>query len=73
MEAETALVRTDGGIELHAVTEVSLHLTLVIDPCYAECEDAIRLHHSLHNLSLLELGVLVVHLFNRLQNLLNSL
>jgi hypothetical protein len=39
MEAHTALVRADGGIELDAVAVVHLYLTLVIHPGDAE-EDA---------------------------------
>ena len=73
METKASFIRAYRRIELNAVTEVGLYLTLVIDPRYAEREDTIRFHHSLHDLSLLELGVLVVHLFNRLQYLLNRL
>ena len=73
MKTQTAFVRTDGAIELHAVTEVGLHFALIINPCHAEGEDTIRLDHALHDLRSLKLGVLVIHLFNRLEHLLYGL
>ncbi len=73
VETESAFVRADRAIELHAIAEVGLHLTLVVNPCHTEREDTIGLDHSLHDLRFLEFGVLVVHLFNRLQYLLNRL
>ena len=73
VETKTAFVRANGAVELHAVTQVGLHLTLIIDPRDAEREDAIGLDHALHDLRLLKFGVLIVHLFNRLQYLLNRL
>ena len=73
MEAETALIGTDGTVELDAVTGVGLHLTLVVNPGYAEGEDTVRLYQTLHNLGLLKLGMLVVHILDGFQNFLNSL
>ena len=40
VETESALVRTDGGVELHAVADVDLHFAFVIDPGHAESDDA---------------------------------
>ena len=73
VETQTAFVRTDSGVELHAVTEVRLHFALVINPRHAEREDTVGFNHTLHDLSCLKLGVLVVHLFNRLQHFLYCL
>ncbi len=73
METQTAFVRADSAVELNAVTEVRLYFALVIYPCDAEGEDTVRFDHSLHDFRLFKFGVLVVHLFNRLQNLLYRL
>ena len=73
METETAFVRTDSRIELHTIAEVGLHLTLVVNPCNTESEDTIGLYHTLHNLRLFKLRMLIVNLFDRLENLLNGL
>ena len=36
MEPQTALVGADGGVELHPVTGVDLHLSLVVHPGHPE-------------------------------------
>ena len=41
-ETDTALVRADGGVELHAVATVHLNVTLVIEPRHAESDHAFR-------------------------------
>ena len=41
-ETDTALVRADSGVELHAVATVHLNVTLVIEPRYAESDHAFR-------------------------------
>ena len=73
VETKSTFVRTDSTVELNAVTKVGLYLTLIIDPRNAEGEDTVWLDHPLHDLRLLKLGVLIIHLFNRLQYLLNRL
>ena len=73
METQTAFIRTDRTIELYAVAKVRLYFALVIDPRHAEGEDTIGFDHALHDLRLLELGVLIVHLFNRFQYFLYGL
>ena len=60
METDTALVRTDGIVELNAVADVYLYLTLVIYPGYTECEYTIRLYDTLDDTVLFELKILVV-------------
>ena len=73
METETSLVWSNGAIELDTITEVGLNLAFVIYPSNAECEDTIRLNHSLYDFSLLKLWVLVINLLNRLEYLANCL
>ena len=64
METQTALVRANGTVELHTIANVHLNLALVVDPGNAERGDALWLHDTLHNLSLLKFGVLIVHVFD---------
>lgn len=39
VESETALVRAQRAVELHAEATVHLHLALVVLPCHAELDD----------------------------------
>ena len=64
MEAQTALVRSYGAVELYAVTEVHLYLALVIDPGHTECDDALGFHDTFYNLCLLKLRMLIVHILD---------
>ena len=73
MEAKTALVRTNRAVELHAIAEVDLHFTLVVHPRHAESDDTFGLDYALHNLRLLELGMLIVDVLNAVQYLADSL
>ncbi len=41
MEADAALVGTDGVVVLHTVAVVGLNLALVVNPCYTELVDAV--------------------------------
>ncbi len=61
MEAESSLVRSDRAVELDAVAEVGLNLTVVVDPGDTENEDSVRLYESLNDLSLLKLRMLVIN------------
>ena len=56
MEAETALVGTESGVELHAVSLLDLALALVVLPDNAELHDALGDGDDLE--SLLVFGVL---------------
>jgi len=49
METQTALVRTDGTVELDAETAVDLDAALIIVPRHAEHEYALGLHQPLEN------------------------
>ena len=73
VEAQTALIGTDGAVELHAVADVHLHLALVVHPGHAERGDALRLHDALHYLGFLKFRMLVVDVLNALQNLADGL
>lgn len=42
VESETTFVRAQGGIELHPVPTVDLHLALVVFPHDAELDDPLR-------------------------------
>ena len=55
METQATLVRANGTVELYAITEVGLNLTLIVNPGYTESEDALGLNHALNDLSLLKL------------------
>ena len=61
MEAKSSLVRSDRAIELDAVAEIGLNLTVVVNPCDTESEDSVWLYESLDDLSLLELRMLVIN------------
>ena len=58
MEAQTALVWTNGGVELHTVATVDLHLAFVVNPGHAELDHALRLDEALQNAVLFVFGVL---------------
>src|SRR5262249_11760477 len=49
MEAQPALVRTDGVVELDAITSVHAHAPLVVLPRDAEDDDAVGLRHPLED------------------------
>ena len=49
MQAQAALVRADGGVELDSPAAVDLNLARVVHPRYAEIEDALRLDDALHD------------------------
>ena len=57
MEAQSALVRSDGAVELDAETAVDLDLALIVYPRHAEHEHAFRFQNALQQRSLLKLGI----------------
>ena len=69
VEAQSSLVGAYRAVELNAVADVGLDLTLVVDPRYAEGDDTVGLDHTLDDLCLLEFGVFVVYLLDRLEDL----
>ena len=57
VKAKAALVGTDGGVELDAVTAVDLNLAGVVDPRHAEHDHALGLNEALKDGGLLVLGM----------------
>ena len=68
METAAALVGADGGVELHTVAAVDLHLAGIIHPGNAEHDGALGLHNTVHNTLFDQLGALLNHGFQRLQH-----
>ena len=59
VEAQAALVRADGGVELDAVAAIDLALAGIVDPRHAEHDNALGLDQALEQRGLL-IGGLVV-------------
>ena len=59
MKAQSALVGADGGVVLHAVAAVDLHLSGIVHPCDAERDDPVGLDEALKDGVSLPLGVLI--------------
>ena len=73
MEAQAALVRANGGVELDAVAAVHLNLALVVNPGHAELDGALRLDDALQHTGLLVLRVLLDNRLQGLEDLANGL
>ena len=56
VEPESALVGSDGGVELDTVSAVDLDLALVVDPGHTEHDDPLGLDDPLDDSGLLKLG-----------------
>ena len=65
MEAKTALVRTNGRVELYAVANVHLYVAIVVNPWHTESDDTLWLYQALNNTCLFKFRVLVIHFFYR--------
>ena len=73
MEAQTALVGADRGVELHTVAAVDLDLAVVVHPGNAEDDDALGLDEALHEAGLFPLGVFVDDVLKALKDFVNGL
>ena len=73
MESQTALVGTDGVVELHAIARIDLYLAQIIDPGHLKGKLTIRFNDALSDLVRLELGVLIVGLLHGGQYLAHGL
>ena len=73
VEAQPALVGTDGAVALDAIATIDLHLALVVDPGDAEHDDAFGLDDALEDFRPLVFGMLVEARFERFKNLLHCL
>ena len=65
MEAQTSLIRADCAVELYAITDVYLYISLIVDPRNTEHVDTLGLYDALNDLCLLELGMLIIDIFDR--------
>ena len=65
METDTAFVRANGIVELHAIAQIGLHFTFVVHPSDTEREDTIGFHQTFNNLCLFEFRMLIVDIFDR--------
>ena len=73
VEAQAALVRSDRGVELDAVTAVDLHLALIVRPSDTELHHALRLDEALEHSRLLILRVLLDYGLKAFEDLANGL
>ena|SRR5699024_2089649 len=74
METKTALVRSDGTVELHAVTFVYLNVAVVICPRNTEGNDSLRLYQTLKNSQFtVFFFILVNYYLQGIQNFLHCL
>ena len=73
MEAQAALVRTNGAVELHTVADIHLYLALIVNPWHAEHVHALRLYEALDDVSFLKLGMLVVDILDRVKYFFHGL
>lgn len=73
MEAEAALVWSDGAVEFHTVSAVHLNLALVIDPRHAEQDGSFRFHDPFQNRVVFILGIRSQNRFDRAEHFLNGL
>ena len=64
MEAQSALVRANGTVELHPVADVYMHLSLVVCPRHAKCDHPFRFHKTLDEFGFLKFGMSVVYVLN---------
>ena len=58
METYPSFVRSYGTVHLHTEATVNLNLSPVVHPGNPENDDTFRLYHTLHDLLLLELGII---------------
>ncbi len=73
MKSETALVGTDGAVELNAETAVNLNLAVVVNPGNSEHNNSLGLGNSLENTVCLVLRVLLKNRLERCENLCSRL
>jgi hypothetical protein len=64
METKTALVGTYGAVVLDTVTEIDLHLALVVHPWNAESDDSLWLYKPFEQGCTFPFGMLVINIFN---------
>ena len=73
MKTQSPFVGPDGIIELDPVTQVYVHGSLVVGPGHFEYNYPVGLDDPFHDAGRAKMGVFIIHLFDRLQDLANSL
>ena len=73
METNAAFVGTDGVVELHAVTEIHVHIAVVIDPWHAKGQNAVGFHEAFHQTHFLKFGMFVIDVLHGGEHLLHGL
>ena len=73
MESETALIRTDGGIELNSVSAVDLNLAVVVDPRNTEQDESLGFDDTVDHARLDNVGTPLDNRLERFKNLSDSL
>ena len=73
VEAQPALVRPEGGVELHPEAAVHLHAPRVIDPRHAEHDLPLGFDEPLHDAGFDVLGVAFQHRSDRFEHLVKGL
>ena len=73
MEPETALIRTDGGIELNSVSAVDLNLAVVVDPRNTELDESLGFDDTVDHTRLDNVGTPLDNRLERFKNLSDSL
>ena len=68
VQTQTALVGTDGGIELYAVAAIHLYFTIVIYPRDAECDKSFGFDESLDDARLNDVWARFKHRLDRFEN-----
>ena len=70
METETSLVGSDSAVELYAIAQVGLDITVIVNPGNTESEDPVGLDDSLDDLCLLNPRTLFVAILDGRTSLL---
>lgn len=73
VESETALVRSDGGVELHSEAAVDLHLAVVVHPADSELDESLGLDDALEDACVDKVGALCGDGFKGLEDLSHGL
>ena len=73
MKTQSSFIRSDGIVKLNPVTQVYMDRPLVVGPGYLENQYAIGFDDPVHNIGRAEMGILIVNLLDRFQDLANGL
>ena len=68
VETQTALVRADGAVELHAIAYIDMNFALVVGPRHTEHDDTLRFDDTFDDLCFLKFRMLVVHILDGMKH-----